>query len=349
MGQTAVTKQAARFLMLTGHRPGLKKNSGGYNNGLYYEWNLPPVEMSGAEWSSADYTYVIPAGRGGIFSVYMYWNVISGITNSPYSYYNLHGNKNFSKVSEGPLSQVTTGSGNWNYITRDTAKALDSLWFLMAPNLAGFDSSTPRCVADAVEFRMVSAEAWESGIHYIRDSFVSYYGQKYICIQAHTSQSNWMPPAVPALWQEDNTSYKITIKPTNLFNISNRGTKGFRCNNWYSRSFCDMQDDGGQSKTLFFEGIACEISNFLVDDNLGLLYGMGHAGLTMIGNSYPNFGDNDYALYTSRLGSKSPNPVYSFGKAYLDYANRDFYVNHTYFAYDNFILFGAGTLKARSY
>jgi hypothetical protein len=35
-----------------------------------------------------------------------------------------------------------------------------------------------------------------------------------------------------------------------------------------------MQDDGGQSKVLFFEGIACRISNYLTPDNLGLLYGI---------------------------------------------------------------------------
>jgi hypothetical protein len=101
-----------------------------------------------------------------------------------------------------------------------------------------------------------------------------------------------------------------------------------------------MQDDGGQSKVLFFEGIGCEISNYLVDDNIGLLYGMGHAGLIMVGNSYPNYGDNDYAMYTYVLGVG-----HNFGNAYLEYARRDFPDDRD----DNFILFGAGTLKPTSY
>jgi hypothetical protein len=31
---------------------------------------------------------------------------------------------------------------------------------------------------------------------------VTYNGELYKCIQAHTSESNWMPPVVPALWQD---------------------------------------------------------------------------------------------------------------------------------------------------
>ena len=157
----------------------------------------------------------------------------------------------------------------------------------------------------------------------------------FICIQAHPSQHGWHPPAVPGFWQPDTTG---EITPHDLFDITKRGANGFRCANWYNRSFCDMQDDGGQSKVLFFEGVACQISNFLVDDNLGLLYGMGHAGLIMIGNSFDNYDDNDYTIYTSQLGNG-----FSFGEAYRDYANRDFDA-----ANDNFILFGAGTLKAFS-
>jgi hypothetical protein len=31
---------------------------------------------------------------------------------------------------------------------------------------------------------------------------VGYNGELYQCIQGHTSESNWMPPAVPALWKD---------------------------------------------------------------------------------------------------------------------------------------------------
>jgi len=59
----------------------------------------------------------------------------------------------------------------------------------------------------------------------------------------------------------------------------------------------------------------------------------------MLGNSYDNSSDNDYTEYTERLRDGD-----SFGEAYLFYANRDFD-----YPKDNFILFGTGTLKAKSY
>jgi len=71
---------------------------------------------------------------------------------------------------------------------------------------------------------------------------------------------------------------------------------------------------------------------------------MGHAGLTMIGNSFHNWSDNDYEEYTDALGPPPSGGGEIFGKAYLDYANRDFPDVR-----DNFILFGAGTLKESSY
>jgi hypothetical protein len=313
------------------------KSTGGYQNGLYYEWNNQyEPNICEAEW-----TCVVPTGRGGTYQLYMYWNVIPG-SNSPNSYYNLFGHKYFSVVSEGILDQTTTAGDNWNSIATFDAEGLDTLVMRIHPNFNGITHQN-RCVADAVEFRMISAEPWQNGHYYTVGYFVSEAppGTKYKCKLAHTATLSKKPPN-STYWQVDATAYKIQIKPSEVYNISARGTKGFRCQNWYTRSFCEMQEDGGQSKVLFFEGVGCEISNYLVDDNLGLLYGMGHAGLTMIGNSYPNSGDNDYALYTTRLGSTSP--VYSFGQAYLDYANRDF--NDSW---DNFILFGAGTLKARSY
>lgn len=46
----------------------------------------------------------------------------------------------------------------------------------------------------------VAIPAWASGVNYAVGKVVSYEGTLYKCIQAHTSQANWMPPAVPALW-----------------------------------------------------------------------------------------------------------------------------------------------------
>src|SRR5262245_965368 len=38
-------------------------------------------------------------------------------------------------------------------------------------------------------------------VPYALNTLVTYNGNTYKCIQAHTSQPDWMPPAVPALWQ----------------------------------------------------------------------------------------------------------------------------------------------------
>ncbi|MFE5914937.1 carbohydrate-binding protein [Streptomyces wedmorensis] len=45
------------------------------------------------------------------------------------------------------------------------------------------------------------ASAWASGVTYRVGDRVTYGGLLYSCLQAHTSQAGWEPPAVPALWQ----------------------------------------------------------------------------------------------------------------------------------------------------
>ena len=43
---------------------------------------------------------------------------------------------------------------------------------------------------------------WGVGIAYEADQRIRYEDKLYRCVQAHTSQSGWEPPAVPALWTE---------------------------------------------------------------------------------------------------------------------------------------------------
>jgi len=374
--------------------------TGGLNNGKYYDWDMDYVAHANAEWSA-----VIPDGMDGIWAVDMYWK--GSDLNSETSYYYMHGDKDFRKIDNvagepfsGILDQTDETADDWHTIDCFHAEEFDTLVFVMAPNNAG---NNGRCIADAVDFRLVYAdEEWQIGVQYEVNDIVCFHGINYRCTskhtsqvdwypgkpgvylweeyisrirvtpgnlapvwdpnfvyypvgecvsyeninyrcrQAHTSQTDWKPPIVPALWQEV-TNREIT--PDDLFDISNRGNGGFRLKNWYNRSFCDMQDEpGGQSKVLFFEGIACAISRYTEPDNLALLYGMGHAGLTMIGNSFHNWSDNDYEEYTDALGPPPSGGGEIFGKAYLDYANRDFPDVR-----DNFILFGAGTLKESSY
>lgn len=44
--------------------------------------------------------------------------------------------------------------------------------------------------------------AWASGKAYALNDRVRYGEKLYKCVQAHTSQADWTPPAVPALWTE---------------------------------------------------------------------------------------------------------------------------------------------------
>lgn len=41
---------------------------------------------------------------------------------------------------------------------------------------------------------------WATGVAYSVNQQVVYNGTTYRCLQAHTSQASWTPPAVPALW-----------------------------------------------------------------------------------------------------------------------------------------------------
>lgn len=42
--------------------------------------------------------------------------------------------------------------------------------------------------------------AWAAGKSYSTDDRIEYGGNLYRCVQAHTSQADWTPPATPALW-----------------------------------------------------------------------------------------------------------------------------------------------------
>ena len=41
---------------------------------------------------------------------------------------------------------------------------------------------------------------WRENEQYIKDQRVKYEGILYKCLQAHTSQANWIPTAAPSLW-----------------------------------------------------------------------------------------------------------------------------------------------------
>lgn len=49
-----------------------------------------------------------------------------------------------------------------------------------------------------------SAKVWRADVAYAVDDVALYQGTPWTCIQAHTSQRGWTPPAVPALWSIQN-------------------------------------------------------------------------------------------------------------------------------------------------
>lgn len=48
-------------------------------------------------------------------------------------------------------------------------------------------------------------EDWQTGVPYAVGDRRKYEGLLYRCVQAHTSQADWTPPAVPALWVRTST------------------------------------------------------------------------------------------------------------------------------------------------
>ena len=67
---------------------------------------------------------------------------------------------------------------------------------------------------------------WEVGKAYAVGDRVRYDDLLYRCVQAHTSQADWTPPAVPALWVRTSTEeWPEWIQPTGAHDAYNKGDK----------------------------------------------------------------------------------------------------------------------------
>lgn len=68
--------------------------------------------------------------------------------------------------------------------------------------------------------------AWAIGKAYAVNDRVQYNGTLYKCIQAHTSQSDWMPSVTPALWKTVSLDeYPEWVQPTGAHDAYNIGDK----------------------------------------------------------------------------------------------------------------------------
>ena len=68
--------------------------------------------------------------------------------------------------------------------------------------------------------------AWVIGKAYAVNDRTQYNGTLYKCIQAHTSQNDWMPSATPALWKTVSIDeYPEWVQPTGAHDAYNIGDK----------------------------------------------------------------------------------------------------------------------------
>lgn len=54
---------------------------------------------------------------------------------------------------------------------------------------------------------------WEEGVTYSSDELCVYDGVPYLCLQSHTSQADWVPDAVPAIWMQYHGTTRETARP----------------------------------------------------------------------------------------------------------------------------------------
>lgn len=75
---------------------------------------------------------------------------------------------------------------------------------------------------------IVLYETWQSGKAYSVGDKCIYLGNLYSCIQAHTSQDDWTPALVPALWKregEPGVEFPDWVQPTGAHDAYAKGDK----------------------------------------------------------------------------------------------------------------------------
>lgn len=80
---------------------------------------------------------------------------------------------------------------------------------------------------------------WESGTDFAVDDMRRHADKLYRCLQAHTSQADWTPDAVPALWVEivpagEYREIKDRMLPTEAFALGEVGWYQTKDNLWES-------------------------------------------------------------------------------------------------------------------
>lgn len=69
---------------------------------------------------------------------------------------------------------------------------------------------------------------WVTDTAYTVGTIIRYEGELYRCVQAHTSQADWTPPAVPALWvkiADPSVEWPEWVQPTGAHDAYAKGAK----------------------------------------------------------------------------------------------------------------------------
>lgn len=95
------------------------------------------------------------------------------------------------------------------------------------PNKEAMDELLPILTDEQAEMVTNVHPSWSAGTDYEVGKRVQYDGKLYRCLQAHTSQEGWEPPATPALWVRTAKEGEIPVwvQPTGAQDAYNTGDK----------------------------------------------------------------------------------------------------------------------------
>ena len=87
---------------------------------------------------------------------------------------------------------------------------------------------------------------WETGIDYSVGDRRQYDGLLYRCVQAHRSQDDWTPPAVPALWVRTSTEeWPEWIQPAGAHDAYAKGSRvSHNSKHWISTIDANVYEPG---------------------------------------------------------------------------------------------------------